>query len=347
MGAVEFLYDLDRVTDELLRDKPRGHLGASQVGARCARQVWLQFRWAGEEKVGGRMRRLWDRGHEEEHRVVRWLRAMDIEVRDYAERLMYHAGSDSYVCVDWDAKPSHHGGEEFDHLWAECDDVSEDPTHINRATARGEGPKQWGFTEDFGTIPPGEAPQPAGGKGHFAGSGDGKLSPAVAKWWPEVEGHGWGLFENKTHKASSFQQIKTKGLVQGKPEHYTQMQIYMNQLGLKWGLYIAVNKDTDEIYAEVIWHREEVSQPYIDRGRTIVEAQTAPAKLTDDPSWFECRFCPFREQCQYDAPLEMQNCRSCSYSSAATGGRWYCGLHGRVIPDDFVAKGCSNWEPCL
>jgi hypothetical protein len=55
------------------RDKKRGHLGASIVGHKCVRHIWYAYRWAWIEKHKGRMLRLFDRGHDEENRIKKWL----------------------------------------------------------------------------------------------------------------------------------------------------------------------------------------------------------------------------------------------------------------------------------
>ena len=311
---------------EALKPK-RGHLGASQIGARCLRQSFYAFRWAYQEKHTGRLLRLFSRGHEEEFRFVEYLRLAGAEVRDYHERLMYHDGSDAYLSIDWDARPSLSGEEEFDRLWAECDDVSEDRAHIERASARGEGPKQWGFEEDFGT----------GGKAYFSGSSDGMVH------WPEHCPEGWGGLEFKTHNDKSFKNLTAKGVLSSKPVHYIQMQIYMHYMGLPWCLYLAVNKNDDEIYDEVVHYKREVAEFHIDRARQVVQAVDAPARITEDPSWWGSRFCAFREICHYQDPPQ-KNCRSCAFAEASPDG-WRCKHWHALLPPDFIPQGCDNWSP--
>ena len=64
---------------------PRSHLGASLIGHPCNRYLWYTFRWAFHKKHSGRMYRLFDRGHQEEKRFVKWLRGIGVEVCDFAE----------------------------------------------------------------------------------------------------------------------------------------------------------------------------------------------------------------------------------------------------------------------
>lgn len=72
--------DLDAACRELFKEDPRKHLGASVIGDDCKAKAWLAFRWVHFEEFDGRMLRLFNRGHEEEHRFVRWLKAMRWQV---------------------------------------------------------------------------------------------------------------------------------------------------------------------------------------------------------------------------------------------------------------------------
>lgn len=63
-------------------DRPRPHLGASQLGHPCDRWLWLSFRWAVQERFSGRMLRLFRRGQLEEETVVADLRAIGMDIRN-------------------------------------------------------------------------------------------------------------------------------------------------------------------------------------------------------------------------------------------------------------------------
>ena len=322
----KFVEALDDATEQLLTagDPPRYHLGPSSLSGSCAREAWYSFRRALQPKVGGRMKRLWNRGHDEEHRVVRWLRATGVEVRDYRQRLLYaydRAEGHSYQLVDWDA--------DWKQFFNWYNDVHDDPLHISVATDLGEGPKQWGFVDE----------QTA----HLKGSSDGRLR-GVEEWFPEVAGYGWGLFENKTHAEKYFRDLVRKGLKAAMPSHYNQMQTYMGKHGLSWGLYVAVNKNDDDIHVEIVWHASEVSEFRIDLGRKVIAAREAPPRAAEDPSWFVCRMCDYRGVCHYDEPV-AKSCTSCIFATAEPDGSWRCGVHRATIPQDFLDQGCDKWEP--
>jgi hypothetical protein len=276
---------------------------------------------------------------------MRWLRAMPgIEVRDYAQRLMYHGGSDSYTCIDWEQDQP-----ELDYVWAECDDVSDDPFHIVRATERGEGPKQWGFSTHGD---------------HHRGSSDGRIR-GLHQWCPDLKG--WGLLECKTSNEKSFTKLagsKGKwnfdkggleprafeqgkhGLWRAKPEHFKQMQQYMHHQDLPWGLYVSVNKETDEVYFELVQALNEWGDRLNETALSIVSARKPPDRMSNDPSFFGCGLCPHKEVCHYGAE-PAKSCRSCAYAEAVVdrpGAVWHCHLYRNDIPKEFTAQGCDQWE---
>lgn len=74
--------DLDKASVKLFDEDFRNHLGASVIGKPCRRLAWLAFRWAFKEVFEGRMLRLFNRGHMEEPRNIRWLTAMGFDVRE-------------------------------------------------------------------------------------------------------------------------------------------------------------------------------------------------------------------------------------------------------------------------
>ena len=70
---------------EAKQERPRPHLGASMLGHKCDRWLWLSFRWAVVEKFSGRMLRLFRRGHNEEQQIINDLRAIGLDVRTPSE----------------------------------------------------------------------------------------------------------------------------------------------------------------------------------------------------------------------------------------------------------------------
>jgi hypothetical protein len=73
----------------------RTHLGASGVGDECARKIWYGFRWATLQKHGGRLLRLFNRGHLEEARFIAMLLTIGAEVYQQDENGKQYRISDA------------------------------------------------------------------------------------------------------------------------------------------------------------------------------------------------------------------------------------------------------------
>ena len=74
-------------------EQPRGHLGASSLGQPCDRWLWLNFRWAVQQKFPGRILRLFRRGQMEEATIISDLQLIGINVRKMKTQLRVDFGS--------------------------------------------------------------------------------------------------------------------------------------------------------------------------------------------------------------------------------------------------------------
>lgn len=77
------LYKLtDEYSIETYPAEHRNHLGVSVIGDNCSAKLWYAFRWVKLEQHEPRMRRLFNRGHEEEIRFKELLSWMGFFVRE-------------------------------------------------------------------------------------------------------------------------------------------------------------------------------------------------------------------------------------------------------------------------
>ena len=173
--------------------------------------------------------------------------------------------------------------------------------------------------------------------GHFGGSLDGRVKlPAQYGNLPMM------LLEFKTSSDRYFTKLVQNGVKVEKPVHFVQMSTYGEKYTLKYALYMAVNKNTDEIYVEVVELDWEVGRRSIIKAGQIIGAQTPPPKLSENSAYFSCKFCDFASICHGQASYE-KSCRSCKFASAVEDKQWRC-EHFGVIPDEFIAKGCDSWQ---
>lgn len=183
--------------------------------------------------------------------------------------------------------------------------------------------------------------------GHFGGSLDG-----VAYGVPEVGPGIPVLTEFKTHNENSFKHLQKKGLYVAKREHFVQMTIYMYLKGLEFGLYLAVNKNTDELYGEIITLNREFAQTYLNRARYVINSEIPPARISAKPSFFGCSFCTHKHLCHMrDISKVTKNCRNCKHSTPLMDPQfpalWGCRKYNIVLDKKMQSTGCQSHELCL
>lgn len=189
------------------------------------------------------------------------------------------------------------------------------------------------------------------------------VDPATSEQWAVrfANGHGGGhadgrainvpgaektehLIEVKSHNDKSFKLLKKDGVEVSKASHYAQMQIYMHGLGLTRALYVAVNKNDDEIYVERVKYDAHAALALMAKAERIVGAHQAPAKLHDDPdakmAWV-CRSCPALGVC-HEGQFARRNCRTCLNATPIDGGEWRCERFNRVLSIEDQKVGCAH-----
>ncbi len=115
------------------------------------------------------------------------------------------------------------------------------------------------------------------------------------------------LWECKSLNAKSWKDTVKRGVAKSKPVYAAQMatyQAYMegSVLGISKNpaLFTAINKDTAELYFELVPFDASLAQKVSDRAVTILKAADSGELLprhTADPEHFECRFCAYRNRC--------------------------------------------------
>jgi hypothetical protein len=280
--------DVDAACVQEFTEDPRTHLGASIIGNDCARYAWNVFRWVKFEQFSGQMYRLFNRGHEEEARFIRWLTLAGFVIED-------------------------------------IDPVTKKQFRI------------------------------VGAKGHFGGSLDSKAYPPARY---ELNQAIIFLGEFKTHNEKSFAKLagpKPKwgqkrtgggGVAKTKPMHFKQMCSYGRAYNYQYGLYCAVNKDTDELYFEVVKLDYSLADDLFRKAEAIVFSQRPPPKIAEVETFFECKMCDFAGIC-HRGEVPVKNCRSCVHAFPVDDAQWFCELYSPAqgpIPKETIPVGCPSYR---
>lgn len=110
------------------------------------------------------------------------------------------------------------------------------------------------------------------------------------------------LWECKSANAKNWRDIAKRGVALAKPIYAAQIALYQAYLGLTEhpALFTAINKDTCEIWHELVPFDGALAQAASDKAVQILRACDAGEQLprhTADPEHFECRFCAWKERC--------------------------------------------------
>lgn len=191
--------------------------------------------------------------------------------------------------------------------------------------------------------------------GHYGGSGDG-----VVIGIPDLQKGQPALSEFKTHNDKSFVKLAGKnwkdyiasvidptlprvqfegeGVRSAKFEHWVQMQSYMRKMGIATAVYVAVNKNDDHIYAEIVSLDPGSADEFIGRAGKIIMMQAAPPMINKSPGWYGCNFCDYKPICKGGKPVE-RNCRTCEFAEPnVEDGKWWCNNKERRIELLFAAS---------
>lgn len=257
----------------------RSHLGASQIGRPCSRELWYGFRWVYYKIETAQQYRLFQRGHFEEPRFTEYLTDIGCEVTCFDDANLHE---------------------------------------------QDKGKRQIRISDC---------------KGHFGGSIDAKIKlPAHYNITQDV----LFLGEYKTQGTQKFAKLVEKGVQIDKYQHFCQQSIYGLKLGLQYAIYIAVDKNNDNLHLEVVKLDWTLGRELESKAEKIIFSQEPPAKISASPDFFECRWCSYRSICWHNHSIEV-SCRSCMRAQPVDNAEWMCNLHGAIIPKEFIRKGCGDW----
>lgn len=171
--------------------------------------------------------------------------------------------------------------------------------------------------------------------GHFGGSLDG-----VAQGLPEAP-QSTAVLEFKTHNEKSFTELVNKKVRTAKPQHYDQMQVYMGLMEIDRAMYMAVNKNTDDVYAEWVHFDKDRFMVLMAKAETLIGMTEPPQRISADPAYFVCKMCNFWKHCHGGLAAEV-NCRTCCHATPVEEGAWRCGKGNAILTDSDQREGCGE-----
>lgn len=175
-------------------------------------------------------------------------------------------------------------------------------------------------------------------KGYFGGSLDAVIRNPIGY-------KGDFLGEFKTHNKKSFEKLLVKGVQEAKPEHYTQMQIYLYyKPRLVGALYFAICKDDDALHVEYVHRNEKEALHALEKTKEILLSDEPPSQFEGSSEYnFYCnKFCDFGHLCWKNAAPD-KSCRTCMYIRPSDKG-WLCTRYDTIRSSEEQRTGCELYE---
>ncbi len=106
------------------------------------------------------------------------------------------------------------------------------------------------------------------------------------------------LLEIKTAGDKSFKALLKAGSYEKwSPKYSMQIQAYLLGLNLTRCLVVVYNKNTSDLYTERInINKPMIAEKLVDVFN-IIKSEEPPDRISNSPSWYQCRWCNFKEVC--------------------------------------------------
>ncbi len=118
------------------------------------------------------------------------------------------------------------------------------------------------------------------------------------------DGRNLYVLDIKSINSSAF-----KYLTKPKEENIFQLQLYLHYFRIPKGILLYVNKDTQELKEFLVDYNQTLSQNLIDDLKSVkakIDKNIVPARISDYPNNWQCRYCQYREICELAEPGEME-----------------------------------------
>lgn len=94
-------------------------------------------------------------------------------------------------------------------------------------------------------------------------------------------------------------------------------------------------------------YQPDVAEWAIARAKRIIDAARPPLKISEDPAYWECKFCDYHPLC-HGREIAAVHCRTCAHSTAISTAseeldhpEWVCERHQRTLTPAEQPAGCS------
>lgn len=181
--------------------------------------------------------------------------------------------------------------------------------------------------------------------GHFSGGMDGVMSgllqaPKTPHVWEHKVSNRWGdLVKLRGDNEKS-------ALQAWNGTYYAQAQMYMHYNHLTRHYLTCDSPGGRDSVAVRTDYDRDVANGLINKAHRIITSQAPLARLSENPSWYQCKLCPVSSVCR-GKELPRPTCRSCVHATpeiddASNAARWSCAKHAKNLSLQDQLAGCRD-----
>ncbi len=180
--------------------------------------------------------------------------------------------------------------------------------------------------------------------GHFRGHLDGAIRGLLQapKTWHVWEGK--CVNEKSQEKLAQLVAVDEKGALQAwNAVYFAQAQVYMHGTGMTRHYLTADSPGGRTCVGVRTDYQPKVAAEILAKaGRIIFSGEPRP-KLTNDPAFYLCKWCPASELC-HGKKLPPVNCRTCAHATPEPDGdgRWTCAQRRMDLSIEMQRTGCEQ-----
>ena len=159
------------------------------------------------------------------------------------------------------------------------------------------------------------------------------------------EQHVW---EHKCVNVEKFEKLiklknkdESRALLEWDEIYFAQAQLYMHYFNIKWHYLTVCTPGSRDETACFTPFNQDAANHYIERANRIVSADKPPPRISENAAWFQCKMCPFPENC-HGGKTPTTNCRTCVHSTSTKDGKWICELHNQTLSREVQKSGCKD-----
>jgi CRISPR/Cas system-associated exonuclease Cas4 (RecB family) len=185
--------------------------------------------------------------------------------------------------------------------------------------------------------------------GHLRGHADGfirglRQAPKTVHVWEHKQ---VGEKKLRALEKAKAEHGEKGALAQWDDLYYAQAQVYMHYFDLTRHYLTCSSPGGRETVSCRTEYDRAHAEAFIQRAKAVTLSREAPERISNDPSFWRCKWCDYAETCHHgmDGLSRLTaGCRMCKAVEPLEAGGWLCHVHGIQLGEEEQREGCDEWD---